>query len=307
MCPSSGELTVSMRHWYFGQLCAHQQNLLYICDTGNSGNYVPIISRTYCIYATLVLRGTMCPSSAELTLSMRHWYFGQLCAHHRENLLYLCDTGISGNYVPIISTTYCIYATLVFRATMCPSSGELTVCMRHWYFGQLCVHQQENLLYLCDTGISGNYVTIISRTYCIYATLVLRANMWPSLAELTVSMRQWYFGQLCAHQQENLLYLCDTGTSGNYVPINRTYCIYATLVFRATMCPSLAELTASMPHWYFGQLCAHYQQNLLYLCDTGTSGNYVPVVGRTYCIYATLILWATMCPSTELTVYMRHW
>jgi len=33
----------------------------------------------------------------------------------------------------------------MFRATMCPSSGELTVSMRHWYFS----------LYMggCDTGI----------------------------------------------------------------------------------------------------------------------------------------------------------
>ena len=101
------------------------------------------------------------------------------------------------------------------RATMCPSSGELTVSTRHWYFslcmdgclvcttsgyicfnfstcfGQLCAYHQQNLLYLRDTGIfhcvwmavwsalllskfistslhvSGNYVPIISRTYCI--------------------------------------------------------------------------------------------------------------------------------------------
>ena len=141
MCPSTGELTVSMRHWYFGKLCAHhQQNLLYLCDTGTSGNYVPVNGRIYCIYATLVLRATMCPSSGELTVSMRHWYFGQLCAHHQHNVLYLCDTGISGNYVPVFGRTYCMYATLVLRATMCPSTGELTVSMRHWYFGQLCDH-----------------------------------------------------------------------------------------------------------------------------------------------------------------------
>ena len=49
--------------------------------------------------------------------------FGQLCANHQENLLYLCDTGTfhsvwvavwSGNSVPIIRRTYCIYATPVF-------------------------------------------------------------------------------------------------------------------------------------------------------------------------------------------------
>ena len=69
---------------------------------------------------------------------------------------------VSANYVPIISRTYCIYATLVFftlygwlsgphyflvylfqliymfRPTMCPLSEELTVSMRHWYFS-LCM------------------------------------------------------------------------------------------------------------------------------------------------------------------------
>ena len=71
---------------------------------------------------------------------------------------------VSGNYVPIIRRTYCIYATLVFftlygwlsgllvgmRLGDClvywlgwdsvssqPSSTELTVSMRHWYFS-LC-------------------------------------------------------------------------------------------------------------------------------------------------------------------------
>ena len=61
--------------------------------------------------------------------------FGQLCANHQANLLYLCDTGIfhsvcvavwsalllgifistslyvSGNYVPIIRRTYCLIPT----------------------------------------------------------------------------------------------------------------------------------------------------------------------------------------------------
>jgi len=59
---------------------------------------------------------------------------------------------VSGNYVPIIGRPHCIYATLVFftlygwlpgllymfRATMCPSSGELAVSMRQWYFS-LCM------------------------------------------------------------------------------------------------------------------------------------------------------------------------
>jgi hypothetical protein len=162
---------------------------------------VPIIRKTYCIYATLVFftlygwmsglhyffvylfqllymfRPTVCPSSRELTVSMRHWYFslcmggclvcttswyiyfnfstcfGQLCAHHQENLLYLYDTGIfhsvwvavwsalllgiftstsvhvSGNCVPIIRRTYCIYATLVFFTLYGWLSGLQTMTM----------------------------------------------------------------------------------------------------------------------------------------------------------------------------------
>ena len=63
---------------------------------------------------------------------------------------------VSGNYVSIIRRTYCVYAKPVFltlygwlsgrlfqllymfRATTWPSSGELTVSIRHWYFS-LCM------------------------------------------------------------------------------------------------------------------------------------------------------------------------
>jgi hypothetical protein len=66
---------------------------------------------------------------------------------------------------------YLFQLLYVFRVTTCPSSGELTVSMRHWYFslcmggclvgyfdfstcfGQLCAHHRENSLYLCDMGI----------------------------------------------------------------------------------------------------------------------------------------------------------
>jgi len=80
--------------------------------------------------------------------------------------------------------------------------------------------------------VSGKYMPIIRKTYCIYVTLVFctlyawlsglfRATMCPSSGKHTVSMRHWYFalcmggclvcfGQLCAHYQEKILYLCDT-------------------------------------------------------------------------------------------------
>jgi len=97
---------------------------------------VSIIRRIYFIYATLVL------------FTLYGWLSGRL--------------------------VYLFQLVYMFRAAMCPSSGELTVSMRHWYyslctggclvgwyiyfnlstcFGQLCAHHQGNLLYLCDTGI----------------------------------------------------------------------------------------------------------------------------------------------------------
>ena len=60
---------------------------------------------------------------------------------------------VSGNYVPIIRRTYCIYATLVFF-TLYGCTLLLTI------FIPTSLH------------VSGNYVPIIRRTYCFYATLV---------------------------------------------------------------------------------------------------------------------------------------
>ena len=60
-----------------------------------SGNCVPIIRRTYGIYATLVFF-TLCG-----------WLPGLQTSIFISNFLH-----VSGNYVPIIRGTYCIYATL---------------------------------------------------------------------------------------------------------------------------------------------------------------------------------------------------
>ena len=85
---------------------------------------------------------------------------------------------VSGNYVPVIRRTYCIYATLVFSV---------------WSAISTSLH------------VSGNHVPIIRRTYCIYATLVF--SVWSVISTFL-------------------------HVSGNYVPtIRRAYCIYATLVF----------------------------------------------------------------------------
>ena len=71
-----------------------------------SGNYVPIIRRTYCIYATLVF------------FTVYGWLSGRIGAHY--------------------FLVYLFRLLYVFRATVCPSSGKLTVSMRHWYFS-LCM------------------------------------------------------------------------------------------------------------------------------------------------------------------------
>ena len=119
MCPSSGELTVSMRHWYFS-LCTGG---CLVCMSGPakctlflsifisnslhvSGNYVSIIRRAYSIYATIFIylfqllymfRATMCPLSRQLTVV----------------------------YATIF--IYLFQLLYMFRATMCPLSGQLTV------------------------------------------------------------------------------------------------------------------------------------------------------------------------------------
>ena len=88
---------------------------------------VPQSKHNFTLFQMKPARGTLFLSVVRIYFNFSTC-FGQLCAHHPENLLYLCDTGIfhsvwlavwsslhvSGNYVPIIRRTYRIYATLVF-------------------------------------------------------------------------------------------------------------------------------------------------------------------------------------------------
>jgi len=83
----------------------------------------------------------MCPSSAELTVSMRHWYFS------------LCMGGCL-----VRTTSWYIY----FNLSTC--------------FGQLCAHYQKNLLYLCDTGIF----------HCVWVTV------WSTAANQTAIYTEKY-------------------------------------------------------------------------------------------------------------------
>ena len=75
-----------------------------------SGNYVPIIRRK--LPAQIFL----------LCLLLFSTCFGQLCAHHQEKIT--CTNFLT----MFISFLY------MFRATMCPPSGENTVPMRHLVF-----------------------------------------------------------------------------------------------------------------------------------------------------------------------------
>ena len=105
-----------------------------------SGNYMPINRRNNCIYATLGI----CHS-----VWMNVWYvgrnapfstcFGQLRAHHQKKQLYLYDTCYLSLCVDecLVCSVECTFLYM-FRATMCPSSGETTVSMRHLVFVTLC-------------------------------------------------------------------------------------------------------------------------------------------------------------------------
>jgi len=131
---------------------------------------------------------------------------------------------VSGNCVPIISRTYCIYATLVFFTLYGWLSGLLV--------GMRLVSSQPlilNIFISTSLHVSGNCVTIISRTYCIYATLVL-STIYGWLFGLLVGMKLVSSQPLIL----NIFISTSLHVSGNCVPIiSRTYCIYTTLVIFA--------------------------------------------------------------------------
>jgi hypothetical protein len=160
MCPSSGETTVFMRHLVLAILYGWLSVCRSICS---------------CIQTDIYLFFSTC--------------FGQICAHHQEKQLYLCDTWyllfcmddclVCRSICSVIPDSYLFIIFCMFRANMCPSSGETTVFMRHlvlvilygWLsgmqehmlfhtrqsflfstcFGRLYAHHQEKQLYLCYT------------------------------------------------------------------------------------------------------------------------------------------------------------
>jgi hypothetical protein len=115
----------------------------------------------------------------------------------------------------------------MFRATMCPSSGETPVFMRH-----LVLVILHGWLSGMQGGMKLFLSMFISFLYMFWAT------MWPSSGEAMYLCDTWYllfcmddclvcrvewnsfleclflfstcFGRLCAHHQEKQLYLCNT-------------------------------------------------------------------------------------------------
>ena len=84
----------------------------------------------------------------------------------------------------------------MFRATMCPPSGEITVFMQHLVLVILCG-------WLSGMQVGNCIPVIIRRNNCVYATLGTCYSVW---------MTVWYAGWKLhtSHHQEKQLCLCDT-------------------------------------------------------------------------------------------------
>ena len=140
----------------FGKLCAHHQETLpYLCDTWYLSLYVD-----------------------DCLACRTEWHFstccGKLCAHHQEKIPYLCDTWYLSLYMDDSNMQDGMKFLYMFRETMCPSSGDNTVPMRHLVFVTLC-----GWLSRMQDGMTFLYM--------------LRETMCPSSGENTVPMRHVVF------------------------------------------------------------------------------------------------------------------
>ena len=104
--------------------------------------------------------------------------FGRLCAHRQEKQLYLCDSCytrcIPDSHLRKTTSIKFICVLYMFRATMCPSSGETTVFMRHLIYkvhNRQSSTQNKYQVYFFSVHVSGDCVHIVRRNNCIYATL----------------------------------------------------------------------------------------------------------------------------------------
>ena len=149
----------------------------YFCSLHVSGSHVPIIRRIIVYYfCSLHVSGSLVPIIRRIIIFFLFCTcFGQLCVHHQENNLFFLFSTCFGQLCFHHMENYCNYSFLnMFRAALCPSSGEL-------------------LYFFYSVLVSGSHVSIIRRiivcfsistcfeqpcshhrqNYCINATPVL--------------------------------------------------------------------------------------------------------------------------------------
>ena len=121
MCPSSGELIVSIWHLVYVTLCRWP---------GMQVSCIPEGHLHRVTYSILYLfRTAMCPSSGELIVSIWHLVYVTLYRW----------PGMQVSCIPEGHLHRVTYSILyVFRTAMCPSSGELIVSIRHLVYVTLC-------------------------------------------------------------------------------------------------------------------------------------------------------------------------
>ena len=115
--------------------------------------------------------------------------FGQPCAHHQDNYCIIATPGLChcvDDRLVCWNICFCIISILyMFRAAMCPSSGELLyqcdtwlTSLCRWPYGML---EHMLLHYFYSLHVSGSHVSIIRRIivsmrHLVYVTLC----RWPS-------------------------------------------------------------------------------------------------------------------------------
>jgi len=95
------------------------------------------------IFILYMCRTAMCQSSGEFTVSMRHLVYVTLCG--RPSGMQVGTTGhrvatSASQRKPYEVYLSCMFISILymFQATMCPSSGGLTVSMRYPVYVTLC-------------------------------------------------------------------------------------------------------------------------------------------------------------------------
>ena len=176
--------------------------------------------------------------------------FGQLCAHHQENYC-INATPVLCHSVGLVSRSICscipdghlhnfsymfISILYMFRATMCPSSGELLYQCDTWFMSLCGSGKQEHMLLehmLLHTRRSSTQFFI----YVYFYSLHVSGSHVPIIRRIIVSMRHLVYVTLCVWY------------AGAYASAYQTviYTIFHVCLFLFSTC--------------FGQPCAHHQEN----------------------------------------------